>query len=121
LLTLLNEFKAVADHHKYRNNYDYHLATALINREAYMSNDCLLLLQNKSIASQVSVLHYEFYQNLDELSLDLTQHQDEIQCVIGNFPLNGFRVVSFGAAQCPQLDDYADGVDTMSFLGGLSI
>ncbi|MBK8504472.1 MAG: acyl-CoA reductase [Saprospiraceae bacterium] len=120
LLTLLNDFREVADHHKYQNNYDYHLATALINREAYMSNDCLLLLQNASIASRVAVLHYEFYEDREDLNAELIKHQDEIQCVVGNLPFDGFQVVPFGSAQYPQLDDYADGLDTMSFLGGLS-
>jgi hypothetical protein len=120
LLVILNEFKDLADHNKYRNNYDYHLATALINREAYMSNDCLLLLQNTSIASRVAVLHYEFYQSKEHLKTELIRHRDEIQCVVGNLSFYGVEVVPFGVAQCPQLDNYADGLDTMTFLGALS-
>ena len=31
----------------------------------------------------------------------------------------GHNLINFGEAQSPKLSDYADGVDTMSFLTGL--
>ncbi|MCB0665427.1 MAG: acyl-CoA reductase [Saprospiraceae bacterium] len=51
LVKELNSFKDVVNHSKYKNNYDYHLASALIGNQNYMSNDCLLLIEEDSIAS----------------------------------------------------------------------
>ncbi len=112
----LNRFKNITEHYKYRNNYDYHLATAIINREKYMSNDCIVLLENQSIASRVAVLHYEFYRDPVELGKELTLHKEEIQCVVSKSEIPGFMFTPWGSTQMPQLHDYADGIDTMSFL-----
>ena len=35
--------------------------------------------------------------------------------------IDELKAFPFGAAQCPTLDDYADGIDTMKFLLNLSI
>jgi hypothetical protein len=115
-LAQLNRFKDIADHYKYRNNYDYHLATAIINREKYMSNDCIVLLENKSIASRVAVLHYEFYGDPVVLGRELGLHKEEIQCVVSKSEIPGLIFTPWGSTQQPQLNDYADGIDTMTFL-----
>lgn len=120
LLEVLNEYRELADHSKYRNNYEYHLATCIINREQYMSNECIILLENKSIASRVSVLHYEFYDSAATLTESLENHREEIQCIVSQNPLQEIDTVAFGSTQQPRLIDYADGVDTMQFLLSLS-
>jgi hypothetical protein len=40
----------------------------------------------------------------------LKENEGDIQVVVGR------NYVSFGQAQCPELWDYADGVDTIEFL-----
>jgi hypothetical protein len=39
---------------------------------------------------------------------------ENIQCVVGK------NSVPFGEVQCPRIDDYADGVDTIKFLLNLN-
>ena len=63
--------------------------------------------------SPVSVLHYEFYDDLELVHRLVADYQEKIQCVTGR----GF--IPFGKAQYPTLDDYADGVDVMAFLQSL--
>jgi len=99
-------------HHKYKNNYDYHLALYLLNKVPYITNESVLLVENKLPFSAVSVLHYRYYNNKQELAGELLQ-SGEIQCIVGH----GF--VDFGKAQEPSLFDYADGIDTMQFLSEL--
>ena len=53
----------MADHHKYKNNYDYRLSLAILNKQYYMTNECLLLMENESPFSAIAVLHYAFYKN----------------------------------------------------------
>lgn len=113
LLNILGKkYNHYADLNKYKNNYDYHLAIYLLNRVPYMSNESLLMVENNMPFSAVSVLHYRYYDNREELGRAL-QNSGDIQAIIGH----GFT--PFGDSQKPSLDNYADGVDTMVFLCGL--
>ncbi len=109
LLNTFRKYNYLADHHKYKNNYDYNLAIHLLNKKLYMSNESLLLVEDGSLFSPISQLHYEFYTDKDSLMASLSQNES-LQCVAGK----GFT--RFGTTQKPSLYDYADGVDTMKFL-----
>ena len=56
------------------------------------------------------MLNYHRYKDLLQVEDYIKSHSEKIQAIVGK----GY--VQFGAAQCPSLDDYADGVDTMRFL-----
>ena len=109
LLRAFDKYTYFADHHKFKNNYDYQLSIALLNNVFYMTNGSALLLENDAIFSAISQLNYSFYEDEKKLLDKLTGNED-IQCICGH---NG---IAFGQAQCPGLMDYADGVDTMQFL-----
>ncbi len=81
-----------------------------------LDNNFLLLKEEKSLSSPVAVLHYEYYNNLDELKQHLKTEKENIQCVVSNNA--EISSIKFGQAQKPELWDYADGVDTMDFLIG---
>ncbi len=112
LLNAFRKYNWMADHHKYKNNYDYNLALHLLNKKYYMTNDSILLIEDPAIFSPISQLNYQFYSSGDELTDSLPAAQD-LQCIVGK----GF--IPFGATQTPSLADYADGVDTLEFLCGL--
>lgn len=112
LLAAFKKYNYLADHHKYKNNYDYNLALHLLNKVEYMTNGSLLLVQDPSLFSPISQLNYTFYSPA-QLPAELAAHVDEIQCITGH----GF--LPFGQAQCPFVNDYADGVDTLQFLTNL--
>lgn len=112
LLKELESYRFLNDHNKYRNNYDYHLALYLLNKVPHFDNGSLLLVENESPFSAVSVVHYRRYDDRDALLEELRSSSD-IQAIIGHDGL------PFGTAQNPKLDDYADGVDTMAFLCSL--
>jgi hypothetical protein len=100
------------NHHKYRNNYDYQLAIYLMNNIYYMTNDCVVLVENQQVFSPIGTLHYSFYNNASDVLNELKEN-DQVQAIVGN----GY--IPFGQAQQPGLMDYADGVDVMAFLLGL--
>jgi hypothetical protein len=108
LLGAFRKYHWMADHNKYKNNYDYRLSLAILNKLFYMTNDCLLLLQNDSPFSPISVLHYAFYKNRSNWVVP--GENENLQCVVGR------DFLPFGKSQEPGLRDYADGVDTMKFL-----
>lgn len=112
LIEAFNKYQQLADHHKYKNNYDYNLALHMLNKVYYMTNGSILLIENKNLFSPISQLNYEFY-TLEEEVINSLKDNPELQCITGK------NHISFGAAQCPSVNDYADGVDTMSFLTSL--
>lgn len=112
LLAALKKYDHLADHHKYKNNYDYNLALYLLNLSPYKTNESLLLHENDALFSPLSVLHYSFYKDKQMLEAELKQHPD-LQCLVGK------GHIPFGQAQQPSLTDYADGVDTVAFLQSL--
>lgn len=109
LLEAFKKYNHLADHHKYKNNYDYNLALHLLNKKYYMTNGSILLIEEPGIFSPISQLNYEFYNGNDELTLKLPAAQ-ELQCIVGK------SFVPFGESQSPLIRDYADGVDTLKFL-----
>jgi len=111
----IEECKAIIDHHKYFNNYEYNKAIYLVNSIKHLDNGFLLLKEDKAIASPVSVVYYEYYSDLFKVNKRLQEETDAIQCIVSNdSDVKGST--PFGMAQSPQLWDYADGVDTMEFL-----
>lgn len=112
------DFQEVVNNNKYANNYDYHKAIYLLNSEQLLDNNFVLLKEDNSISSPVGVIFYEYYDSLAHLEKEIQNKLEEIQCVVSQTKLS-FKTVNFGAAQSPQLSDYADGVDTMAFLNQL--
>ena len=111
LLQSFHQYKYFADHHKYKNNYDYNLSIQLMNNRYYMTNESTLLVENDSLFSPISQLNYSFYNNKEGLIENL-KIQEDIQCIVG-------LDIPFGMAQKPGLKDYADGIDTLDFLSKL--
>lgn len=114
LLDNLQSFEPVIHHHKYRNNYDYNKSIYLVNREPFLDTEYLLVRESEELVSPISVLYYQEYENEKELESLLNENADKIQCIVGA------NYIPFGQAQKPAISDYADGVDTMAFLTGLS-
>lgn len=111
-LSLLTAFKKYENNslfHKFKNNYDYQLSILILNNQYYMSNDSIILFENKSEFSPISILHYEFYENF-QIVLNNLKSNENIQCIVGKGYTN------FGESQYPKISDFADGVDTMQFL-----
>lgn len=111
------DFKDVADHYKYNNNYDYNKSIYLINGDKHFDNGFLLLKRDERTASPLSVVYYEEYDGLRDVENELNQQAENIQCVVSEVQLNiQSPVFHFGESQCPALDDYADGINTLDFL-----
>ncbi|MBK9424985.1 MAG: acyl-CoA reductase [Bacteroidetes bacterium] len=104
-------YSEVMQHNKYMNNFDYHQALYLLNRQPFLTNNFLILTENESLASPVSVVHYEYYDDTKKLDVRIKSLEQELQCVVSKQ-----GKISFGQAQFPAVTDYADNIDTMAFL-----
>ncbi len=113
----IQSFEAIANHHKYNNNYDYNKSIYLVNRVQHLDNGFLLVKQDDTLTSPLSVLYFEEYKDKESLKEKLNNISDQVQCAVTANPLNlSIQQVNFGDSQQPELWDYADGVDTMKFL-----
>jgi len=115
----LMPFEMAIEHHKFRNNYDYNKSIYLVNREPHLDSGFFLMRESQELVSPISVIFYETYRSEAELNLRISAYHDKIQAIVskeawyeGSLP--------FGTAQCPTLEDYADGVDTLEFLTSLN-
>lgn len=104
----------IIHHKKYGNNYDYNKAIHLMNMVPILDNNFVLLKESQDLHAPLGMLHYQRYHNQQEVQAFIEANQQNIQCIVGK----GY--LSFGAAQCPTLTDYADGIDTMQFLGNFA-
>ena len=114
LFNALYKYKDVLNHQKYSNNYDYNKAVYLMSEFKILDNGFIILKEDSRYASPIASLFYEYYDSTEDLRMRLENENEQIQCVVSQGFLDG--EVDFGQTQCPKLDDYADGVDTVEFL-----
>lgn len=119
LMEVLHQYNEIVLHHKYKNNFDYNIALYLLNRVQYINNGCLILLEDKRLASRIASLHYEYYKESSQLADRLKEDAGQIQCVVSLEPISNFDTLPPGQSQRPALTDYADGADTLAFLNAL--
>jgi len=108
------DYRSVLNYEKYINNYDYNKAVYLMSQFKLLENGFLMLKEDRSYASPIATLFYEYYDNSTELQKKLLQDKGSIQCLVGHS--NQSNTIPFGETQKPQLWDYADDVDTVQFL-----
>ncbi|MDG2312041.1 MAG: acyl-CoA reductase [Flavobacteriales bacterium] len=117
----------LANNNKYANNYDYHKAIWLLNREELIENGFLLVKEDENWVSPVGTLFVERYDDVGELIKKLSDYKDGLQLVTSRSGATEFTKElsalapsisqqDLGLAQCPSLSDYADGVDSVEFL-----
>lgn len=115
LIDGLMSYENTIDHHKYRNNYDYNKSIYLVNGEPHLDSGFFLMRETEDLISPISVLYFEYFDSEAQLALKLSTINDKIQCMVSKdswYP----NSLALGAAQQPELWDYADSVDTLEFL-----
>ena len=107
-------YQDVIKYEKYANNYDYNKAVFLMSNFELLDNEFLTIKEDLSYASPISSVFYEYYDDFKKLKEKLDIEKDQIQCIVSNNLIK--NSISFGQTQKPKLWDYADNVDTISFL-----
>ena len=116
IMEAFEDWKSWVLHNKYKNNFDYNYAIYLLNKVKFLTNGSLITLEDDSLYSRISCLHFSYYESIDELKEQLKEIEDQVQCIVSNMTLDGIKTYGLGESQSPELWDYADGVDTMKFL-----
>ncbi|OIQ16908.1 MAG: acyl-CoA reductase [Flavobacterium sp. MedPE-SWcel] len=104
----------VIHYEKYANNYDYNKAVFLMSKFELLDNEFMTIKEDTSYSSPISSVFYEYYDTIDALKEKLNTEAEQIQCVVSNNITDSS--IAFGQTQQPELWDYADNVDTISFL-----
>ncbi len=115
---LENQRDFYANHHKFFNNYEYNRSILLVNGTPHYDNGFLMFTESVAMVSPLSVVYYETYQSLPQLTTELDAQKEKIQCIVAD-PEKLPGAVPFGQAQSPGLADFADSVDTMAFLASV--
>lgn len=108
-------FKEIINHNKYANNYEYNRAIYLLNQERFWDNNFVMLKEDEALFSPLSVINFTRYKDIDEVKSFINENEENIQAIVAK-PELGLDSIALGEAQNPDLETYADHVDTMQFL-----
>ncbi|MFT4598041.1 MAG: hypothetical protein ACJAR8_001561 [Bacteroidia bacterium] len=117
---VLDNFMQYADlsnHNKFANNYTYHKALLLMNTEQHLDTGFLLPKERLELNAPLACINYAFYESDTEIESFIQENESKIQCVVGNY--SKLDTIPFGKSQRPDLQDYADNVNTLDFLQNL--
>jgi hypothetical protein len=79
-----------------------------------------LVKEDENFVSPLAVVFYEEYLDINDVEAKLNAKNEQIQCVVSNLDLNiNKEKIGFGDSQNPKLWDYADNVNTITFLSTL--
>ncbi|HXH18252.1 MAG TPA: acyl-CoA reductase [Chitinophagales bacterium] len=118
-LNALAPYETLMMHSGYKNNYDYQRTVLIMNKTPHYASRFLMLQENSALSSPIAMLSYEEYDSLDEVKNTMKSRSEQIQCIVlsAQCPLTMNNAAAFGESQHPRLWDYADGIDTLQFLG----
>ena len=109
-----SNYNHIINHNKYSNNYNYQKTIKIMNNEVFTDCDYFLMSQSKEINPPISVIYYDYYDDLSQVCDLIKEKRNQIQCIVTNLKIN--NSIRFGEAQDPKLDQYADNSDTINFL-----
>ena len=120
LFTALDAYKDICNaHNKYLNNLEYQKVTHLINGIPFLDQGIVLFKENDSLDSPISVIHYEYYADKEEVVNKCSLLGENLQCTVSNIR-NFPACFPLGQAQHPKLNDYANNLDTIAFVNFVS-
>jgi hypothetical protein len=103
-------FETLRGHYKYAVNYDHNKAVMIVNREPFTDAGFVILRHDTSLTPPMAVVNYEYYDSPDMPEREAERLKSRLQCVAGH------GHIPFGNSQQPEIWDYADNIDTISFL-----
>lgn len=119
VLDAFMKYKELANHNKYANNYTYHRALLLMNTEQHLDTGFVLPKERENLNAPLACLHYYYYDDEQEVRTFIENNKTNIQCIVGNYSTR--PTIPFGESQKPDLQDFADGENTLQFLSTLTI
>lgn len=120
LLDAWQDWTFLSDHNKYSNNVLYHRAIYLMNQIPHLDTGFVLLKEDEGLFSPLGTVYYSRYKDIQEVKNYTNKESEHIQCIVTGSSEFG-DVVPFGKSQFPELEDFADRINTIAFLNSLEI
>jgi len=117
---LHEESSCISDHNQFLNHLDYQKSIRLMNNLYYMDAGTFLLLESPELRPAISVVNYEYYDDLSLVPGVLATQQDNIQHIMAEVHLPGLTTLPFGCSHTHPLSDYTCNKNIFKFLTELS-
>ena len=108
------KYNHIVNHNKFYNNYNYQKTINTMNGELFIDSDYFLMKQSKEYTPPISMIYYDYYNEILEVQEAVKENKNQIQCIVTNLEIE--NSIKFGEAQKPKLYQYADNIDTLDFL-----
>ncbi|MFY0643290.1 MAG: acyl-CoA reductase [Bacteroidia bacterium] len=117
VIDAFGSYNHLIHHNRYANNYTYHKALFLMNKQDHLDNGFVLLKESLDLFAPLGCVFYCYYNQLSDIEEFVEKEAENIQCVVGK--IDNLCNVQFGHSQRPNLQDFADDINTMRFLSEL--
>ncbi len=109
------QYQDVLSHSEYMDNYRYQKVLCHLNDINYIDFENILLIESSKISSPISVLYYQYYDDMSLLRNVFNKLDKSIQCIVSGDAMI-VNSIHFGDTQKPTLYDFPDGVDVIKFI-----
>ena len=107
--------RGVLSHPDYMDNYRYQKVLCQLNHIHYIDFQNTLLIESNKIDSPISVLYYQYYDDITLLRDLFDKLDNSIQCIV-SADIMMRKSIHFGHTQQPTLYDFPDGLDVIKFI-----
>lgn len=111
------KYQNIINNSKYSNNYYYQRTIFLMENVKFTDLGFTILNETENLHSPLSVLNIEKYKDIKETENAIALNKNYLQIIVSNFIKDAVRL---GEAQKPKLTDFADGINTLSFLNEIN-
>lgn len=85
-----------------------------MNKEKHLDNGFLLFKEERSLNAPLGTIYYSYYSEDSEIEAFIQAQKEDIQCIVGKN--SAWSDVPYGKSQKPEIQDFADNVDSLHFL-----
>ncbi len=103
------------DCHKFANNFNYQYTILSMNITKHVNTKNCLLIESTKLSSPISVINYEFYDDVNDIIKQTEILAENLQCIVTENK-KFENSIPFGETQKPIITDYADNIDTIDFI-----
>jgi hypothetical protein len=111
----LSKFSWMTEHKDWSENLRFQKAVMLTRGQTYIDCGPVVMLQESKLSSPMSIIHFEKYDSIEHVKRSLKALEPMVQCVVGDNKMDE-SWVPFGKSQYPDINDFADRINTLEFL-----
>lgn len=119
LVKAFQKYGCLSSHKYFSANYRYSKALNEFNSNEFIDCGFAILIKNLSFNSPIAQINFQTYSNIKFVEKELLENSQKLQCIVSDLKSLNLDLIEFGHTQFPNSDDFADGVNTLEFLGKL--